>query len=200
MKKVLIASKNKGKVEIYRPLFNKLNIEVLTLNDIDERIESPEENGKKVIDNAIIKARFYNNLTGLPTFANDSGLIIKKLSSQEQAGMFVRRVNGKELTDQEMIERYIEKINTIGGSSLAYWDVGLAIVDSSGKVYKKRFKVKFALVNTPSKIIIPGIPLDSISYDKKLKKCKSELTAEYRTISEGSSDKKAEKFIRKVFK
>ena len=98
MKKVLIASKNKGKVEIYRPLFNKLNIEVLTLNDIDERIKSPEENGKKVAENAVIKAEYYYNITGIPTFANDSGLIIKKLSKQEQAGLFVRRFNGRELS------------------------------------------------------------------------------------------------------
>lgn len=199
MKKVLIASTNSGKVEIYRPIFNKLNIEVVTLNDFD-MAEAPEENGQTTVENALIKARYYHNLTNLPTLANDSGLFIDKLSKEEQAGLFVRRDGIKELTDQEMIARYIEKLNKVGGKSTGHWDVGLAIINEEGKEFTKQIKVKFLLTNTPSPIVKRGIPLDSITYDKKLKKYKSELMFEERKQTERKADRITERFILRAFR
>lgn len=199
MKKVLIATTNSGKVEIYRPIFNKRNIEVVTLNDFDIA-EAPEESGKTTVENALIKARYYHNLTNLPTFANDSGLLLSKLSKEEQAGLFVRRDGIKELTDQEMIARYIEKLNKVGGKSNGYWDVGLAIINEEGKEFTKQIKVKFFLTNTPSPIVKRGIPLDSITYDKKLKKYKSELSYEERKQTERKADRITERFILRAFR
>ncbi|MBO5884402.1 MAG: non-canonical purine NTP pyrophosphatase, partial [Clostridia bacterium] len=124
--KVLIATTNLGKVKIYKQAFDELGIEVCSLRDFNIDIHV-EENGSTVIENAVIKAKTYANLTHLPVLANDSGLIIEKFAKEDQPGLLVRRYNGKELTDQELIDLYIQKLNKVGGESPAYYNVGLAI-------------------------------------------------------------------------
>lgn len=40
----------------------------------------------------------------IPVFASDSGLYIEGIEAERQPGVHVRRVGGKELTDEEMID------------------------------------------------------------------------------------------------
>ena len=196
--KVLMATTNEGKVAIFKEEFDKLNIEILTLKDLNITT-SPEENGKSVVENAIIKAKYYYALTKMPVFANDAGLVINKFSKEEQAGLFVRRFGGVELTDKQMIERYIEKLNKVGGKSKAHFNVGLAIITDSGALYSKSFKPKLLFINKPSGIIKKGVPLDSLVYDRKTKKYKSEMTIQERNKTEGNAFKKQAQFIKRVF-
>lgn len=195
---VLIATTNVGKANIYKPTFEKLGISVVNLKDL-EITTSPEENGKTVVENAVIKAKYYHELTKLPVFANDAGLIIHKIPKNEQAGLFVRRHEGRDLTDEEMIERYIASLNKVGGKSKAHFNVGLAIIDQNGKLHTKQFKPKLVFINKPSSFIKKGVPLDSLAYNKKLKKYKSEMTIEERNKTEGKSFVNQHKFIEKVF-
>ena len=197
--KVLIATTNLGKVKIYKQAFDEFGIEVCSLRDFNIDI-SVEENGSTVIENAVIKAKAYANLTHLPVLANDSGLIIEKFAKEDQPGLLVRRHNGKELTDQELIDLYIQKLNKVGGESPAYYNVGLAIVDQNGNLYTREFKPKRYFVNKPSKTIIKGIPLSSLCYDFKSKKYLSEMTAKERNDYEGEEFLGQINFIKECFK
>ena len=64
------------------------------------------ENGNTPLENAEIKARAYFETFHMPVFSCDSGLYFDELKDEEQPGIHVRRVNGKELSDEEMTEYY----------------------------------------------------------------------------------------------
>ena len=60
------------------------------------------EDGKNPLENAEIKARTYFEAFQIPVFSCDSGLYFDELQEDEQSGLHVRRINGKELTDDEI--------------------------------------------------------------------------------------------------
>lgn len=198
MDKILIATTNLGKVDIYRQVFKELDIECLSLRDIDCRLDV-EENGATEEENAIIKATAYHNATGLAVLCNDSGLIIDKLSKEDQPGVFVRRYNGKELTDKELLNVYIKKIKDIGGSSTGYFNVGLAIVDNKGILQSKTFQPKRYFITKASANIRKGCPLDSICIDDKTGKFLSDMTIEERNTYESVEMEKQKDFIKSCF-
>ncbi len=196
--KVLIATTNLGKVMIYKQAFDELGIEVCSLRDFDINI-NVEENGSSVIENAVIKARAYHEITGLPVLANDSGLIIDKFAPEDQPGLLVRRHNGKELTDKQLLNLYIEKLNEVGGESWAHYDVGLAIINENGELFTRSFAPKRHFINKPSKTIVKGIPLSSLCYDEKSGKYMSEMTPKERNDYEGAEFQGQIDFIKECF-
>ena len=113
MSKILIATTNLGKFNIYKAVFDELGLECTNLKELGV-VADVEENGKDEIENAVIKAKAYHQLTGLAVMANDSGLVIDKFKPEDQPGVLVRRYQGRELSDQEMIDIYIEKLNEVG--------------------------------------------------------------------------------------
>ncbi len=56
MKKILIATKNKGKLNDIKEIFKDLDIEILSFNDFDNFPEV-EETGKTFEENAKLKAK-----------------------------------------------------------------------------------------------------------------------------------------------
>ncbi|MGN1162707.1 MAG: non-canonical purine NTP pyrophosphatase [Christensenellales bacterium] len=197
--KVLIATTNPGKISIYSTILSKLGIEWCSLKDFDG-IGEVEETGETPRENSIIKAVAYNKLTHLPVIANDSGLVIKKFSPNDQPGVFVRRYEGAELSDQQMIDIFSQKLNQVGGKSKSHFDVSLTIIDENGKLFNKSFKSKCLMISTPSKTLVKGLPLRSLQYYKKHKKYMSEMTTEEANECEGKCVRDQEKFIKKVFK
>ncbi|PWD83396.1 RdgB/HAM1 family non-canonical purine NTP pyrophosphatase [Ignatzschineria cameli] len=81
LQKILIASNNQGKIKEFKALFAPLEIEVLSLQDLNIDSE-PEENGLTFIENALIKARDAAKKSGLPTLADDSGLVVPALNGE----------------------------------------------------------------------------------------------------------------------
>lgn len=196
--KILIASKNTGKIAIYRDVCENLGLKTTDLCQIkvDKEVE---ENGASETENAIIKAKTYHEITGLPVIANDSGLIIDKLAPEEQPGMFVRRYTGKELSDEEMIKIFIQKLNLVGGESDGHYNVALALIDYDGKLHCKNFTPKRHFINKPSKIVIKDQPLNSIEIDKTTGKYFSEMTVHEKNLSEREEMQKQQEFIKQVF-
>jgi XTP/dITP diphosphohydrolase len=85
MIKLLIASRNRGKLselkEIFNPPVGGDDFEILALSDIKELDNfEVEENALSYEGNAIIKAVIYGNKTGLLTIADDSGIEIDYLN------------------------------------------------------------------------------------------------------------------------
>ncbi len=81
MKKILIASNNAGKIAEFQALFTPLSIEVISLKDAGITSD-PEETGLTFVENALIKARNAAKISGLPTLADDSGLVVPKLNGE----------------------------------------------------------------------------------------------------------------------
>ena len=88
--KILIGSKNKGKIkEIIDLLPKKVN--VLSTNDYN--FKSPIENGKSFEENSLIKAKYYAKKTKKVCLADDSGLEIDLLD--KAPGIYSARWGGK---------------------------------------------------------------------------------------------------------
>ena len=78
VKKLVIATKNKGKLREMRDAFAGLPFEVLSLAQFGDMPE-PVEDGETFRENARIKARFYGARTGCACIADDSGLEVEAL-------------------------------------------------------------------------------------------------------------------------
>lgn len=197
-KKILIATTNIGKFNIYKAVFDELGLECTNLAELDVNADVVE-NGKNEVENAVIKAKAYHELTGLPVLANDSGLVIDKFSAEDQPGVLVRRYNGKELSDEEMIAVYVEKLNEVGGSSTGHYNVALAIIDEDGNLFTREFKPKRYFINKPSSVVKKGVPLSSLAYDEKTGKYMSEMTTIERNNYEAEAMLLQKAFIAEIF-
>lgn len=197
--KVLIATGNLGKFNIYKAVFDELGIECTNIKELGINIDV-DENGKNEVENAVIKAKAYHEATGMPVLANDSGLVIDKFKPEDQPGALVRRYKGKELSDEEMIQVYVDKLNEVGGSSTGHYNVALALINEKGELFTREFKPKRYFVNKPSSVIKKGVPLSSLSYDEVSGKYMSEMTTIERNNYEAEEMVKQKEFIAEVFK
>lgn len=179
MRKILFATGNKSKAKRFTKGLLEHDIKVLTLEDININIEV-EENGSTAIENALIKARAYAKETSLPVFAMDDTLYIDNIPDDKQPGLFVRRVNGKKLNDEEMIEYYSNLAKEYGTNGLltGRWIYGMALINNGHEYTYTWSKQNFYITSTPSNIINPGYPLNTISINIKLNKYFTELTEE----------------------
>lgn len=175
-----------------------MGIEYLSLKDLDIDLDV-EETGSTTLENAILKANAYHEISKMPVLVNDSGLIIEKLKPEDQPGVLVRRFGGKEMTDEEAIEVFSKKISEVGGSSDAHFVVSLAIIDEKGKLHSKDFISPRYFIDLPSEKIVKGLPLRSLDYSIKDKKYLSEMTIEEANAYEGDCILDQANFIKEIF-
>lgn len=190
MKKILFATENESKAKRFKNGLLKNNIEIITINDIDKKIDV-EENGKDAIENAIIKARAYANIYDFPVFAMDDNLYIDNIPDDKQPGMFVRRINGKRLNDEELIDYYSNLARVYGdnGKLNCRWVYGIAVICNGVENTYTWSKEDFYIVDKPADKINPGYPLNTISVNKKLNKYFIDITDEdKKEINEDESD------------
>ena len=176
--KVLLATSNPSKVQRFDKL-TKYGIDILTLKDLDIKIDV-EENGNNQVENALIKARYAYDKTHITTIAMDDGLYLEGVPNNLQPGLYVRRVNGKVLTDDEMLNYYIDLVNKYGINDKlqAKWQYGLALIHNNQEHTFTFEKNEFYLTDKKSDIVHIGYPLDTISIDKTLGKYYTEMTDE----------------------
>ena len=103
--------------------------------------------------------RNYKNFT-------DDALYLENVPEDRQPGLFVRRVHGKTLNDEEMLKYYTDLVKQYGtdGKLNCKWVYGLAVIADNGKENTYTWlKDNFYMVQTISGKIHPGYPLNSIS-------------------------------------
>jgi len=108
-RKLLVATHNPGKVREYRELLADLPLEVTYLDQEGISVEV-EETGLTFAENAILKATTYARLSGLWTWADDSGLEVDALGGAP--GVWSSRYAGPGATD---VDRYRKLLNAIAG-------------------------------------------------------------------------------------
>ena len=190
MKQIIFATTNESKAKRFSKGLKELGIEVLSLKDIDIKLDV-EEDGNTAIENALIKARECYKKTKKPSMGMDDTLYMEGVPEDLQPGLFVRRVNGKNLTDEEMIEHYTNLVKEYGkdGRINCKWIYGLAVINEKGEEATYTWsKDDFYMVSTRSDKINPGYPLNSISKYKKLDKYFTEVTLEDMKLIEVNED------------
>lgn len=186
--KVLFATTNLAKVRKYKEELKEKCIELITINDLDFKLDV-DENGKDALENAYIKAKTYYDVVKIPTIGMDNCLFIEGLPEEKQPGTHVRRINGKELKDDEMIEYYTNLIKQYGGKLTAKWVYGMVICNGKETKEYSWSKSDFYLVDKPCKERNPGYPLDSISVMPENNKYWLELTDEEKIKSKEEDNK-----------
>ena len=79
MRQILFFSNNKNKVIEIKKIFKKFNLKLLSLSDVGID-DQPEESGQTFEENAKIKSDYGFSKTGIPCFADDSGICIEALN------------------------------------------------------------------------------------------------------------------------
>ena len=190
MKKVLFATGNESKAKRFKDGLLRNGIEIITIKDIDEDIEVSED-GKDAIENALIKARAYAKVLDIPVFAMDDSLYIDNIPDDKQPGLYVRRVNGKRLSDEEMLTYYSNLAHEYGedGKLTCRWVYGIAVINNGVESTYTWSKDDFYIVDKLSDKIDPGYPLNTISINKKLNKYFTDMTKEdHDIVKEDESD------------
>ena len=161
---ILFATENESKSKRFSNGLKKYNIDVISLKDLNLHLDV-EENGNSAIENAVIKAKAYYENTKMITMAMDDTLYLDNVPDSEQPGMYVRRVNGKRLNDEEMIEHYSQLARKYGldGRLTARWIYGLAIINDGEINTYTWAKDDFYITSEKTDKLDVGYPLNSIS-------------------------------------
>ena len=130
MKKIVIATKNKGKLREMTEAFAKLPVEVVSLAEFGELPDAIED-GKTFAENAKIKAEFFSSKTGCACIADDSGLEVEALGGMP--GVYSARFAGFHADDGTNNQKLLEELDHVGATeSKADYRCVLAFVDIDG--------------------------------------------------------------------
>lgn len=106
--KFFIATKNQHKMQEFKKILEKSNIELICETDLSSPIEDVEENGTTFEQNALIKAKSGLNATGLPSIADDSGLCVDFLGGEP--GIYSARYAGEHGDDGANNEKLLKNL------------------------------------------------------------------------------------------
>ena len=91
MKRIVLASGNRGKLAEFNALLADAGFEVLPQASLG--VEDIEETGSTFVENALLKARHAARISGLPALADDSGLCVDHLDGAP--GLYSARYAGQ---------------------------------------------------------------------------------------------------------
>jgi len=107
MKRIIFASQNKGKVKEVVQILNGLDIDIISLADMNDQIEIIED-GDSFEANALIKAKQVYNKFKLPTIADDSGLVVEQLNGAP--GIYSARYAGEDGNDEANNNKLLDEL------------------------------------------------------------------------------------------
>ncbi len=112
MNKLLIATTNPGKLAEIKRFLADIPVELLGLSDVGIT-ECPEETGITFAENAILKAKYYAEKSGLPTLADDGGFEIDALDGEPGVKSH-RWISGdKDDADEDLINYALDRLKDI---------------------------------------------------------------------------------------
>ena len=127
---LLLGTRNPGKVKEITSILEDSDWSFSSLQEF-ENVESPEENGETYADNAIVKARFYAQATGLFALADDSGLEVDALGGAP--GVFSARYAGENASDAGRRKLLLSELAEVTERSARFVSV-VAIANPDGTV------------------------------------------------------------------
>ncbi|MEK7543392.1 MAG: non-canonical purine NTP pyrophosphatase [Patescibacteria group bacterium] len=164
MKKLLIATTNPGKLSEIKRFLEDLPIELIGLKDIGIT-DGVEETGSTFEENAILKAKFYCQKSGLPTLADDGGFEIDALGGEPGVKSH-RWIHGdREDTDEELISYTLEKLQGLPRARRgAQLRLVLALVFPDGKVTTVEEQTRGVVAEKSSEYRTHGFPFRSLLF------------------------------------
>jgi XTP/dITP diphosphohydrolase len=134
LKKLLIATNNKGKFFEIESLLKKINIEAIPAFQFN--LSEPEETGKNFEENSLLKAKFYGTKTGLIALADDSGLCVGAMNGGP--GIHSARFAIDEKGEKNFPQAFKKISEKIGKNTKAHFICNLSLFDP-----KTNFSISF---------------------------------------------------------
>ena len=120
---ILLATRSSGKLRELKEIFRDFDFDVVDLSAAGVKYSDAEEVIESYAtfeENALAKGRYFHDLTGMPTIADDSGLVVDALGGAP--GVFSKRFSGRDdLTgvalDDANNEKLLRELHAVGAIS-----------------------------------------------------------------------------------
>ncbi len=118
MKKIILASNNKGKIAEFNTMLNGI-YQVVSMSDM--QVEEVPETGLTFVENALIKARNASEQSGLPALSDDSGIVVDALNGEP--GIYSARYAGNHGDDEANTQKLLDQMRAIpeGERAARFW-------------------------------------------------------------------------------
>lgn len=150
LKKIVVASANKGKIAEIKAIFT--DVEIVSMNELGFN-EEIEETGSTFKENAKIKAEAVAKKLNLPALSDDSGLCVESLNGAP--GIYSARFSGEgEAENRKLLLKRMEHVT----DRKAYFESAVCLCFPNGKTI-------FGEGRTRGKILQEEIGTNGFGYD-----------------------------------
>ena len=174
MKKIILASNNKGKIAEVKEILKDMNVEVISMKEAGLDVDI-EENGSTFEENAFIKAEAIMKMTGEITIADDSGLEVDYLN--KEPGIYSARYMGHDTSYDIKNNAIIQRLDGVKGTDRsARFVCAMAVVFPDGKNIIARGTMEGLIADKP--MGENGFGYDPIMYLPEYQKTSAQLSSE----------------------
>ncbi len=191
-KDIIIATKNRGKVEEFKLLFKDYFKNIYSLLDFDSTPGIVEDQ-PTFAGNALKKAEIIGKYFNKVTLSDDSGLVVEALNGAP--GTHSARYAGENATDDDNLEKLLGEMNAVTNRR-AKFVCALALVFPKGQ--KEVFEGECEGLITEFKRGTNGFGYDPVFYISRYEKTMAELDPDLKNMISHRSDavKKLIKFLK----
>ena len=146
--RIVLASKNRGKIRELNALLEGMGIELLSLYDF---LDAPEieEDGTSFFENSLKKARAVSEYTGMAVIADDSGLEVDALGGAP--GIHSARYSGIGATDEKNIAKLLAEMESVpDGKREASFRCALVLYGTNGEYEAFEGELRGVISRKPS--------------------------------------------------
>jgi XTP/dITP diphosphohydrolase len=145
---LLVATTNPGKLREILPLLADTQARLVRLADLPP-IPEPDESGATFWENARLKALAYSRAAGMPTVAEDSGLVIDALAGEP--GVRSARFLGTDATYPERFAEIFRRLRDVPGAPhTARFVTALAVADGESLIFETETRIEGVLAPAPA--------------------------------------------------
>lgn len=175
MKKILIATTNKGKLKEISSFLKDLPagrqglpIEIISLNDVSIT-DDVEETGHTYEENSRLKALFYAKKSNLPSISDDGGLEISAYGGAP--GIKSKRWLGENSTEEDIVNHMIKVAKELPSDNRkAFFKTVISLALPNGQIWSVTGEIEGIIAKKPYLKLLKGYPYRSFFYLPKLKK------------------------------
>ncbi len=141
--KLVLATRNQGKIEEFRRILEELAPGQIELIGVDKfpHLVDVDETGSTFEENSLLKARYTSEATGLPAIADDSGLCVDALNGDP--GIYSARWAGTHGDDRANLEKVLDQLKDVPDENRTAYFIcvaSLVLPDGRQKVAEGRFE------------------------------------------------------------
>lgn len=129
--KLLVASKNKKKIEELRRILSPLGFEPVCETDLGITLPEVDETGTTFAENARLKAQSAMKVSGEAAVADDSGICVDALDGAP--GIYSARFSGEGATDEKNNRKLLDMLKDVPSKQrTAHWESHISVIFPNG--------------------------------------------------------------------